>query len=105
MDAFSRTPPDWTGQATHALQFCCPICTADSLMATRVWINRRSPVFTPDHRRKWQEFYQCGECETAWWAWSSDRPPSPYGESDVAASEMEDVADNDAPSADHDPLD
>ena len=26
-------------------------------------------------RRKWQEFYQC-ECDTAWWGWSDDRPPS-----------------------------
>lgn len=93
MDAFSRTPPDWTAQASHALQFCCPTCNADSLAAERVWINRRSPVFTPDHRRKWQEFYQCGECQTAWWGWSSDRPPSPYGDANAA----DDEAGNDDP--------
>ena len=43
------------------------------MKAQFVWINRRSPVYTPDHRRKWQEFYKC-ECGAAWWAWSSDRP-------------------------------
>lgn len=41
--------------------------------AQAVWINRRAPVYTEDHRRKWQEFYHCS-CGTAWWAWSSDRP-------------------------------
>jgi hypothetical protein len=49
--------------------------------AEKVWINRRSPVFTEDHRRKWQEFYQCG-CGSVWWAWSSDRPPSDLAKRD-----------------------
>jgi hypothetical protein len=88
MEAFSLTPPDWTQSASHAYQFQCPTCRADPMKAQRVWINRRSPVYTPDHRRKWQEFYQC-ECGTAWWAWSSDRPPSDFGkdedEEDTAA--------------------
>jgi hypothetical protein len=34
-----------------------------------------------NHRRKWQEFYQC-HCGCVWWAWSSDRPPSDKVESD-----------------------
>ncbi|MDX2100445.1 MAG: hypothetical protein SFW36_21935 [Leptolyngbyaceae cyanobacterium bins.59] len=75
MDAFSPTPPAWTETATHAHHFRCPKCAAPSLEASQVWVNRRSPVFTEDHRRKWQEFYLC-QCETAWWAWSNDRPPS-----------------------------
>ncbi len=53
------------------------------MTAQRVWINRRAPVYTPDHRRKWQEFYQC-ECGKAWWAWSSDRPPADFGKSETA---------------------
>jgi hypothetical protein len=44
-----------------------------------VWINRRSPVYTENHQRKWQEFYQCG-CQSAWWAWSNDRPPSEFSD-------------------------
>jgi hypothetical protein len=32
-------------------------------------------VMTEEHRRKWQEFYNC-HCSFAWWAWSSDRPPT-----------------------------
>lgn len=75
MDAFASTPPDWTAKAIHAHLFGCPSCHADVLNAQRVWINRRSPVFTEDYQRKWQEFYQC-RCGCAWWAWSSDRPPS-----------------------------
>ncbi|MBF2028559.1 MAG: hypothetical protein IGS48_17645 [Oscillatoriales cyanobacterium C42_A2020_001] len=75
MEAFDPNPPAWTQKAIHASEFGCPVCRANSKTATRVWINRRSPVFTEDRRRKWQEFYLC-ECQQAWWAWSSDRPPS-----------------------------
>ena len=75
MEAFAPTPPDWTEPAIHAQSFCCPSCRAASIEATQVWINRRSPVYNPEHRRKWQEFYKC-KCETAWWAWSTDRPPT-----------------------------
>ena len=75
MDAFSSTSPAWTQTAIHAIKFCCPRCQASASCAKQVWINRRSPVMGEDYRRKWQEFYQC-ECEQAWWAWSSDRPPS-----------------------------
>lgn len=75
MDAFALTAPDWTEKAIHAQAFSCPTCHALTDQAQRVWINRRSPVFTENHRRKWQEFYHC-ECGTAWWAWSSDRPPT-----------------------------
>ncbi len=83
MEAFSPTPPAWAEAATHALEFCCPRCGEAASSATSVWINRRSPVYTHSHRRKWQEFYKC-ECETAWWAWSSDRPPNPW---EVAAAD------------------
>ncbi|HIK32896.1 MAG TPA: hypothetical protein IGS17_05990 [Oscillatoriales cyanobacterium M59_W2019_021] len=72
MDAFEPTPPHWTQSATHAHQFCCPTCGASPRDAKSVWLNRRSPVYTEDHRRKYQEFYHC-QCETVWWAWSSDR--------------------------------
>lgn len=75
MEAFDLVPPDWAEAAVHAMRFCCPKCSESSKAAERVWINRRSPVYTEDRRRKWQEFYLC-ECGTAWWAWSSDRPPS-----------------------------
>ncbi|AOY82025.1 MULTISPECIES: hypothetical protein [Moorena] len=75
MDAFAPLPPQWTKSATHALEFCCPSCRASVLEAEKVWINRSSPVMGEDHRRKWQEFYQC-QCGYVWWAWSSDRPPS-----------------------------
>ncbi|NEQ81344.1 MAG: hypothetical protein F6K26_14155 [Moorea sp. SIO2I5] len=75
MDAFAPLPPQWTKSATHALEFCCPSCRASVLEAEKVWINRSSPVMCEDHRRKWQEFYQC-QCGYVWWAWSSDRPPS-----------------------------
>ncbi|MGF1515998.1 MAG: hypothetical protein ACFB5Z_20195 [Elainellaceae cyanobacterium] len=75
MDAFAPTPPDWAQEAVHARQFCCPRCDAASQAAIAVWLNRRSPVYTFDRQRKWQEFYRC-ECGAAWWAWSSDRPPT-----------------------------
>ncbi|MGB8698890.1 MAG: hypothetical protein WCD18_05685 [Thermosynechococcaceae cyanobacterium] len=75
MNAFDPIPPEWTQTATHAPQFGCPHCQAASVEAANVWINRRSPVFTEDHRRIWQEFYRCA-CGQSWWAWSSDRPPS-----------------------------
>ncbi|NJO77468.1 MAG: hypothetical protein HC827_02420 [Cyanobacteria bacterium RM1_2_2] len=82
MDAFALTPPDWTESALHAREFCCPTCCALSTEAEQVWLNRRAPVFTEDHRRKWQEFYRC-TCGTVWWAWSSDRPPTTLKKSDV----------------------
>ncbi|MEO0433052.1 MAG: hypothetical protein AAF151_15305 [Cyanobacteria bacterium J06656_5] len=77
MEAFSPVPPQWTEPATHALTFCCPRCGEAAAVATAVWINRRAPVYTHNHKRKWQEFYHC-ECGTAWWGWSSDRPPNPW---------------------------
>lgn len=77
MEAFQPTPPNWTINAVHAEQFCCPQCSASSREAQQVWINRRSPVYGENHRRKWQEFYRCS-CGCGWWGWSSDRPPSPY---------------------------
>ncbi|MEM7556772.1 MAG: hypothetical protein AAF378_22285 [Cyanobacteria bacterium P01_A01_bin.84] len=92
MDAFALTPPEWTDKATHALQFHCPQCQASSLEAEKVWINRRSPVIglanLPNSRRKlkWQEFYQC-ECGYAWWAWSSDRPPTELSSSPESSEE------------------
>ncbi|HEY9810918.1 MAG TPA: hypothetical protein V6D13_16440 [Halomicronema sp.] len=49
--------------------------------ALQVWINRRSPVYTEDHRRKWQEFYECN-CGSSWWAWSNERPPSTLRQTD-----------------------
>ncbi|MGE5658958.1 MAG: hypothetical protein ACM37W_20375 [Actinomycetota bacterium] len=75
MDAFDPTPPEWAATAIHATKFCCPKCQASCTESVRAWINRRSPVYTETHRRKWQEFYEC-QCGSAWWAWSSDRPPS-----------------------------
>jgi hypothetical protein len=77
MDAFALTPPEWTNQAVHAIEFCCPTCRQSSLQAQQVWLNRRSPVYTHDRRKKWQEFYKC-QCGCPWWAWSSDRPPNEY---------------------------
>ncbi len=77
MEAFSSVPPQWTESATHALAFCCPRCGEAAAVASAVWINRRAPVYTHNHKRKWQEFYHC-ECGTAWWGWSSDRPPNPW---------------------------
>ncbi|NJR64570.1 MAG: hypothetical protein HC772_03355 [Leptolyngbyaceae cyanobacterium CRU_2_3] len=82
MDAFAPNPPDWTESAVHAHEFCCPTCRAVSLEAEQVWINRRSPVFTEDHRRKWQEFYRC-QCGTVWWGWSGDRPPTTLKKPDL----------------------
>ena len=81
MNPFDPIPPEWVTKAIHARQFCCPTCQAASAAATQVWINRRSPVFDQAHRRKWQEFYEC-QCGCAWWAWSSDRPPSKLGPRD-----------------------
>ncbi|MEB3828248.1 hypothetical protein [Phormidium sp. CCY1219] len=78
MEAFEPIVPKWTTSAVHAHEFCCPSCKATPMEAARVWINRRSPVYTEDRRRKWQEFYECGECGCVWWAWSSDRPPSEF---------------------------
>ena len=75
MDAFTPIPPAWTEKAVHAVRFCCPTCQENTDGATNVWLNRRAPVTGYDQRRKWQEFYLC-QCDTAWWAWSSDRPPS-----------------------------
>jgi hypothetical protein len=72
MDAFSPEPPKWIDPAIHAREFCCPRCQATSSQAKQVWLNRRSPVNTPEGKRKWQEFYEC-DCEFVWWAWSSDR--------------------------------
>ena len=79
MEAFAPIPPSWTESAIHAHQFCCPNCGAASSQAKAVWINRRSPVYAENRRRKWQEFYRC-ECNSAWWAWSSDRPPSDFSD-------------------------
>ena len=87
MDAFAPLPPQWTGSAIHARQFCCPTCNASSLDAKDVWINRRSPVYTEEHGRKWQEFYRCA-CGCAWWAWSTDRPPSDLKPGDVPLPEF-----------------
>lgn len=77
MDAFSPTPPIWTKNAVHSLDFCCPSCKQSVTKTTQAWLNRQAPVIGVNYERKWQEFYQC-ECEQVWWAWSSDRPPSPY---------------------------
>ncbi|MBD0268578.1 MAG: hypothetical protein ICV77_09820 [Cyanobacteria bacterium Co-bin8] len=81
MDAFSPIPPNWTESAVHTTQFRCPRCGAETSKAQSVWINRRSPVYTENHRRKWQEFYHC-ECSTVWWAWSSDRPVTNLGQAE-----------------------
>ncbi|MGB2925906.1 MAG: hypothetical protein WBB82_11450 [Limnothrix sp.] len=77
MDAFSPRPPEWIKNATHAMDFCCPNCDETPLKAERAWLNRYAPVTDSLHRRRWQEFYQC-QCGSIWWAWSTDRPPSPY---------------------------
>ena len=79
MEAFSPTPPDWTKIATHAQGFCCPNCRASSTAATSAWINRRSPIFVENRKRKWQEFYNC-ECGTAWWGWSDERTPNEFAD-------------------------
>jgi hypothetical protein len=75
MEAFAFIPPEWTNEAIHAHDFCCPKCHSSSLEATQVWINRRAPVTTENYKRKWQEFYKC-QCGCVWWAWSNDRPPT-----------------------------
>ncbi|MBD2386298.1 hypothetical protein [Cylindrospermum sp. FACHB-282] len=75
MDAFAPNPPEWTNKAIHAYQFYCPSCHSSSRESVAVWLNRRSPVITENHRRKWQEFYHC-HCGYVWWAWSCDRPPT-----------------------------
>ncbi|OKH55735.1 hypothetical protein NIES2101_02730 [Calothrix sp. HK-06] len=75
MEAFAFFPPEWTSEAIHAYDFCCPTCHSSSLEATQVWINRRAPVTTENYKRKWQEFYRC-QCGGVWWAWSNDRPPT-----------------------------
>ncbi len=79
MEAFEPNPPEWTLSAAHSFNFACPTCRKTCTEAQRVWINRRSPVFTEDYRKKWQEFYGC-ECGQVWWGWSTDRPPSELGE-------------------------
>ena len=75
MDAFALVSPEWTKSAVHAVKFCCPTCKANPTKAKNVWLNRRAPV-SIGNQRKYQEFYLC-ECDTAWWGWSNDRPPSP----------------------------
>ena len=80
-NAFSPFPPNWTQNAVHAQPFGCPSCGAGSREAQQVWLNRRAPVFTDNRKRKYQEFYQC-ECGSAWWGWSSDRPPLDLGNDD-----------------------
>ncbi|MBC7516968.1 MAG: hypothetical protein H7237_11190 [Alkalinema sp. FL-bin-369] len=80
MDAFAPSAPTWTDKASHVHTFCCPTCGRSNVEASQnVWINRRSPVYSENQKRKWQEFYHC-ECGTAWWAWSNDRPPSELGD-------------------------
>jgi hypothetical protein len=81
MEAFDPVSPEWTSKAIHAREFCCPSCRSSSREAQRVWLNRRSPVMSEDYSRKWQEFYEC-QCGCAWWAWSSDRPPSEFAKPD-----------------------
>jgi hypothetical protein len=77
MDAFASTPPEWIKPAVHAINFCCPNCKTNPAKAKNVWLNRRAPV-NMGNSRKWQEFYLC-ECNTVWWGWSTDRPPSELG--------------------------
>jgi hypothetical protein len=79
MEAFSPTPPDWTQQAIHAHEFCCPNCRATSAEATAAWIDRRSLVLQENRRRKWQEFYHC-QCGKVWWGWSNDRTPNEFAD-------------------------
>ncbi len=77
MEAFSPIAPQWTREAVRSFTFTCPRCNASPREAKRAWLNRYAPVTTEDNRRKWQEFYMC-ECEQVWWAWSNERPPSPF---------------------------
>ena len=88
MDAFAPLPPEWTKESVHAQPFGCPACGQGSREATKVWLNRRAPVFTEGRKRKYQEFYQC-ECGTVWWGWSSDRPPL-----DLTSTELNDGAED-----------
>lgn len=88
MNPFAPTPPEWTSQAVHALAFQCPTCRKAATESQQVWLNRRSPVYGNDHRKKWQEFYQC-DCGTAWWAWSSDRPPNEYADRDNPPDDLD----------------
>ncbi len=90
MEAFSLIPPDWREIATHAQGFCCPSCHGSSTIATAAWIDRRSPVYVDNRKRKWQEFYLC-QCGQAWWGWSNDRAPNEFADRTPATSE-----DNDA---------
>ncbi|MBD1869673.1 hypothetical protein H6F93_13600 [Leptolyngbya sp. FACHB-671] len=83
MDAFAPIPPDWTNSAVHVHEFSCPTCRTACVEAEKVWINRRSPVFTEEHRKRWQEFYLC-TCGVSWWAWSSDRPPTDLKSWDIS---------------------
>lgn len=85
MDAFAPVPPGWTEAAVHAWEFSCPKCRAAAGEATEIWLNRRSPVFTEDHRRKWQMFYLC-HCGAAWWAWSNEQPPNELKKIDTSES-------------------
>lgn len=88
MDAFSPDAPPWTAAATHAHGFSCPQCGASEKEATQVWVNRFAPVLTEERRRKWQEFYHCS-CDRAWWAWSSDRPPSEFADRQEERHELD----------------
>ncbi|MGD1849300.1 MAG: hypothetical protein ACFCBU_01390 [Cyanophyceae cyanobacterium] len=81
MDACSSIPPPWTEKAVHAIGFRCPTCQEAPAKAQQVWLNRRSPVFTDNYKRKWQEFYNCG-CGCAWWGWSNERPPNEFADRD-----------------------
>ncbi|NJK35063.1 MAG: hypothetical protein HC919_08980 [Oscillatoriales cyanobacterium SM2_2_1] len=72
MDAFSPIPPAWTQSARRAPKYHCPQCDAQAAAAQAVWINRRTPLFSVNHQRQWQEFYWCS-CGQAWWGWSGDR--------------------------------
>jgi hypothetical protein len=86
MEAFSPTPPDWREIATHATGFCCPSCHASSTGATAAWIDRRSPVYIENRKRKWQEFYLC-QCGKAWWGWSDERTPNEFATRAAAQGE------------------
>jgi hypothetical protein len=95
MEVFSPTPPNWIETATHAQGFCCPNCNASSIEATHAWIDRRSPVFVENRRRKWQEFYHC-HCGKAWWAWSDDRLPNEFADRISAPSDSDSDLDYDS---------
>ena len=88
MDAFLPVAPPWTESAVHAVGFRCPTCGEPPGKAKRVWLNRRSPVFMENYKRKWQEFYDC-ECGCVWWGWSNERPPNGLSqrEGDLSSSD------------------